>query len=140
MPLKIYLAGTTSATEYRTYCKRHCPKNIELLDPLHNTAKLLKDNNLKSISDIGPDVGNKIVKDDKSMIKRSDCIMAWFNYSTVGTTMEIHLAYTLGIPVYVINPRMLMCNDIWLRYHSTKFFSSITSCFDFIVKEHYCEN
>ena len=74
------------------------------------------------------------------MIKHSDCIMVWFEYATVGTIMEMYLAYTLDIPVYIIDIKQQHCNDIWLGYHATKFFNSIDSCFEYISKEHCYES
>jgi nucleoside 2-deoxyribosyltransferase len=69
----------------------------------------------------------EIVVRDKTDIRNSDIILAYLPERgigpTVGTTMEIMFAYTLGKPILFIGDWAK--DDIWMRYHVTKIFSTL---------------
>ena len=60
----------------------------------------------------------EIVELDKRDIRTCDAVLAMHDKPSVGSSMEILFAWTLGIPVVVINRS---CGPIspWLQYHAT---------------------
>lgn len=60
----------------------------------------------------------EIVELDKRDIRDSDALVVMFTKPSVGTSMEILFAWTLGKPVVVINETNKPVSP-WMRYHAT---------------------
>ena len=60
----------------------------------------------------------EIVELDKRDVRSCDIIIVMYTQPSVGTSMEVFYAWTLGIPVIVINESGKPVSP-WLRYHST---------------------
>jgi hypothetical protein len=118
--ISIYLAGHVSETEYRKYVHEKYCNLFKINDPLQL---------IKRRSNI---TGDEIVREDKRLIFNSNILVAYIQKPTFGTIMEVIYAFELGITVYVINPGYTFKDDIWLLYHTSKFFEDIDSCFSFI--------
>lgn len=141
----IYLAGAGNAFEYRKKCKDLYGKKFRLFDPISDSDRLFEELNLgKSIKEVfeefeagnknilNDDIKTSIVINDKNNISECDILVAYVEKATFGTTMEILFAWERHKPVYVINPEMTLIEDIWLSYHTTRFFDSIEDCFEFL--------
>jgi len=118
--LKIYLSGSADEVDYRKSVKIAYGKYLNLFDPIEMNKQ----------SD--PDLVNK----DKQAIDDCDILVAYIRKFTCGTIMEIQYTYNLDkdIPIYVITSDRFI-KDIWLSHHTNRFFSSIRSCFDFILDD-----
>jgi len=64
-------------------------------------------------------VYREIVDLDKLDIRNSDALLVYYEKPSVGTSMEVFYAWTLGKPIIVLTPRKTKISP-WLRYHSTK--------------------
>lgn len=136
----VYLAGGAAEFAYRQEVKDIYGDAFNLIDPILSSNELFErigyDMKIERIFDktkekiILPSwVKEAIIKNDKAMIMASDYIVAYIDYVSFGTTMEISFSYHNRIPVYTIVVNELMMNDVWLSVHSTKMFNSIESCF-----------
>jgi nucleoside 2-deoxyribosyltransferase len=119
--LRIYLAGTVTATQYRDivhkfYRKYKC---LTLIDPMKFETQ-------KSVA---------VVKEDKDAILTCDYVVAWVEKATFGTVMEIEFAYINKIPVLVICKNQKIKTDPWLQAHTFSYFTDIFSCFEYLLNE-----
>jgi nucleoside 2-deoxyribosyltransferase len=71
----------------------------------------------------------EIVDLDKLDVRQCDLILANCPKPSVGTSMEILLAWQLGKPVVVVAKEPI---SPWLRYHATKICSSMSEAVDWI--------
>lgn len=76
------------------------------LDPMDRDYRGIEDQNV-----------SEIVEGDKADILRSDVVLAFCDMPSVGTSMEIHYAWTFNRRVYTVVPEGSMVSP-WLRYHS----------------------
>jgi len=131
--IRVYLAGNIFETRYRDYVKKTYGDKLEILDPISENGAIVdpiheKINHIKSF--------DEIVENDKEMIYSSDIFVAIFNKMSAGTIMEILYAWNRQIPVYlIIPPNSKFENDIWLSYHTTKFFYTTDSCYEHILNQ-----
>lgn len=118
--LKVYLSGAADEFEYRKGVKAVYGKYLNLYDPI------------EAVKPDNPD----IVNIDKNAIETSDIFVAFIRKLSVGTIMEIQFAFNLekNIPIYVITSDKFV-EDLWLKHHTSRFFPSIRSCFDFIMND-----
>ena len=118
--LRIYLSGAADEFEYRKNVKIVYGKYLDLWDPI-------EEENQKD-----PDLVNK----DKKAIRDCDIMVVFIRKFTCGTIMEIQYAYNLekDIPIYVITQDKFV-QDILLQHHTSRFFSTVRKCFDFIINE-----
>lgn len=65
------------------------------------------------------DTYREIVDLDKLDIRNSDALLVYYEKPSVGTSMEIFYAWTLGKPIVVVTPSGTNISP-WLKYHSTK--------------------
>lgn len=65
----------------------------------------------------------EIVDLDKRDVRECDYIVVMYTQPSVGTSMEIFYAWTIGKPVVVINESTKPISP-WLRYHATAIVSS----------------
>jgi len=119
--IRIYLAGTTTATKYRDIVHGYFDKYkcLEIVDPMQFETQ-------KSIA---------VVKEDKDAIDTCDYLVAWVQKPTFGTVMEILYAYNLRIPVLVICDNETCRIDPWLAAHTYLYFKDINSCFEYLLNE-----
>lgn len=119
--LRIYLAGTTTATKYRDTVHKYFTKHkyLNIIDPM------------KFETEKSP----KVVKEDKDAILTCDVVVAWIQQPTFGTVMEIQFAYNHKIPVFVICDNKSIQQDPWLLVHTYKYFEDINSCFEYLLNE-----
>ena len=142
----VYLGGNSILDEYRKYCKKKYSKKFKLIDPITNTRNILNKN--KRFNLTVDDVKFKSKKisfdkqfckilcdEDKRLIRSCDILLAYIKKPTFGTVMEIMYANMIGMKVYVINPGLKLSNDIWLKAHTTEFFNSIDSFFNFLTDQ-----
>jgi hypothetical protein len=132
MKLRVYLAGWSQELEYREIVKKYCKDCLDLVNPMDITWP-----------EVNMDVGENcafyyIVRRDKMLIETCHVLVAYVRVGpTWGTTMEIIYAHDHGIPVFVIDPTpgFKYASDAWCRFHTTKLFSSIEDCFDFLMNK-----
>jgi len=123
----VYLAGHAIETDYRDYVIKKYGKHIIAFDPLREIEA--------DCDRSSPNFKEQIVTGDKLQIaNNTHIVVAYIKKSTFGTTMEILHAWNNKIPVFcIIEPDSGLEDDIWLSYHTSKFFYSIDSCFDYII-------
>lgn len=118
--MMIYLAGPINGctdeecNDWRAMVRREfslklCAKS---LDPMRRDYRGKEDESV-----------NEIVQLDKLDVERCDMILAACPKPSVGTSMEIFYAWTLGKPVYAVVPDGAPVSP-WLRYHSTRICST----------------
>jgi len=136
---KIYLAGTVTATNYRDHVHNAWGNTFELVDPIkRNDPEFANrgtslDKVIAGEYFIDDDFASTIVTEDKEMIANSDYVVAYIETPTFGTVMEVMFSYILSKPVFVIAPLNIQ-KDVWLRIHTTMFFTEIDECFETISR------
>ncbi len=114
--MRVYLCGPINgctdaeASDWREEAKKHFPN---ALDPMKRDCR-------------GKEVTayREIVELDKRDIRKSDVLLVNYEKPSVGTSMEIFYAWTLGTPVLVwCRPETTI--SPWLRYHSIGFVHSM---------------
>jgi nucleoside 2-deoxyribosyltransferase len=144
-PKRVYLAGTTSLYLYREECKRlvsnldYLRPLLELVDPMDfeydiTHCKIQSEDDVEWLRsrEFSDETIIRIVETDLNLIDSCKVLVAYIEKPTFGTIMEISYAKNIGKKVYVINPKGDLKNDVWLRYHTDKFFDNIPDCFNFI--------
>jgi len=120
--MKLYLCGPingctdSEAIDWREEVKNHFPDTI---DPMKRDYRGRESESYREIVEL-----------DKLDIRRSDALIVRYVKPSVGTSMEVFYAWTLGKPIVlwldVVSPL-----SPWLTYHST---ASVTSLQDAIKK------
>jgi nucleoside 2-deoxyribosyltransferase len=135
--LKIYLAGNVYETEYRKYVHETYYDTLNIFDPLQKIEAGIINIDFSKVFDktllFTNEEITKIVECDKNAIIQCDILVAYIKKPSFGTIMEILHSYNNQIPVYVINPEKTFINDVWLKYHTTRFFETIDECFNHIL-------
>jgi nucleoside 2-deoxyribosyltransferase len=109
---RIYLCGPINgctddqATAWREWFKKG-PLIVKWIDPMK------RDYRGKESEDY-----REIVELDKRDIRGCDFLLVMYTQPSVGTSMEVFYAWTLGIPVIVIDESGKPISP-WLRYHAT---------------------
>lgn len=131
--LDIYLAGHSLEVKYRDYAKEKYGDQLNLIDPMFENGAII--NVEKKTVELTKPIP-EIVENDKVLISKSHIVVVYIRKITFGSTMEILHAYNCNVPVYVIlHPDAEhFRNDVWLYYHTTKFFNSIDECFYHILE------
>lgn len=109
--------GDSECNDWRTEAKNHF---LSTLDPMRRDYRGRED-----------DCVSEIVTLDKVDVSCSDVILAMCPRPSVGTSMEIFFAWTLGKPVYVVAPTGAPVSP-WLRYHSTRVCKSLNEAIEAI--------
>ena len=132
--LDIYLAGHSLEVEYRSYSKEKYGDVLNVIDPMFENGAII-DVEKKTV-ELTKTI-TEVVENDKALISKCHIIVAYIRKITFGTTMEILHAFNSNVPVYVIlHPDVEhLRNDVWLFYHTTKFFNSIDTCFNYILED-----
>ncbi len=129
--IKVYLAGYSGETEYREYVGRKYKKRLDIFDPMKEVDnKILQK---KSFSSITREDVASIVESDKAAIENMDVLVVYIERASFGTAMEILHAFRNDIPIYIIDPTTKWRDDVWVRYHSSKTFDTIDTCFKHIL-------
>lgn len=76
----------------------------------------------------------EIVEGDKEDITASDVILVNYVKPSVGTSMEVYLAFTTGRLVIVVAEKGKILSP-WLLYHSHRVFHSFAEAISFIEEE-----
>ena len=119
----VYLCGPINgctdaeANNWRKRIKDHC---LRAVDPMVRDYRGKENENYREIVDL-----------DKRDIRGSQVILVNYVKPSVGTSMEVFYAWTLGIPVVVwCSPSASI--SPWLRYHSTCFVHSFDEALEAI--------
>ncbi len=117
----IYLAGTIYNEDLDRLWK---PKLRNLLS-----------DDVYEFFDPDPKEGSKlyVVARDKAEIQKCDILIAYIQYPTVGTSMEILYASMLETKaIIVINPNAKMIENLWLVAHAHLITTTIENCVDHV--------
>jgi hypothetical protein len=121
MRMKVYLCGPINGctdaecNDWRSYAKSRLP---DTLDPMR------RDYRGREVESV-----NEIVELDKRDVAASDVILANCPKPSVGTSMEIFLAWQQGKIVVAVAQEPV---SPWLRYHSTKIVPTIKEAIDWL--------
>lgn len=133
-PIKVYLAGAINGrpdSECVTWRQTATKllKPIEVLDPIAQ-----RDCRGREL-DAG--MVEYIVHGDEQDIRNSGCLLVMFDKASVGTSMEMRIAYKeVMIPVYTVDISGVKRSP-WLVFHTTRFFDNLKDACAYIVKEHH---
>lgn len=114
--MKVYLCGPINGctdaecVDWRAEAKRHFPGAI---DPMKRDYRGVELAAYREIVDL-----------DKRDIRMSDVMLVSYVKPSVGTSMEVLYAWTLGVPIIVIADLAASISP-WLRYHSTSIVHSV---------------
>jgi hypothetical protein len=121
MRMKVYLCGPINGctdaecNDWRSYAKSRLP---DTLDPMRRDYR---GREAESV--------NEIVELDKRDVAASDVILANCPKPSVGTSMEVFLAWQQGKIVIAVAQEPV---SPWLRYHSTKIAPTIKDAIDWL--------
>lgn len=113
---KVYLCGPingctdTEATKWREEVKKFYPKSI---DPMVRDYRGKEADSYREIVDL-----------DKRDVRACDCLLVNYVKPSVGTSMEVFYAWTIGKPIIILCASDAVVSP-WLRYHSTCFAHSL---------------
>ena len=122
---KVYLCGPingctdTEATEWREEVKKFYPKSI---DPMVRDYRGKEAGSYREIVDL-----------DKRDVRGCDCLLVNYVKPSVGTSMEVFYAWTIGKPIIILCASDAIISP-WLRYHSTCFAHSLDEAVNAIVR------
>ena len=77
----------------------------------------------------------QIVQKDLELIRKSDLLVAWLPFPSVGTSMEILYAKSNGIPVYIITSELK--SHPWIRFYANKIFETYEELENYLVNLYY---
>lgn len=122
--LKVYLCGPINGctdaecNDWREYAKKHLNNTI---DPMKRDYRGKEGNSYREIVDL-----------DKIDVRSCDIILANCPTPSVGTSMEVFYAWTLGKPVVAVVPTGGKVSP-WLRYHTTKVCETMRDAIEWII-------
>ena len=122
--LIVYLAGAINgctdeqAKDWREYVKTAYPQ-YSYLDPMRNDYRGRENE---------PGIDAEIVEGDKADIAESDIMLVNYDKPSVGTSMEVFYATSIGRPVIVVARPDTVISP-WLKYHSTVIVPSFAEAF-----------
>ena len=114
--MKVYLCGPINGctdeecTDWRESLKIEFPQAI---DPMIRDYRGIEGQSYREIVDL-----------DKRDVRRCDAVVVNYSKPSVGTSMEVFYAWTIGKPVIVWCAEGASISP-WLRYHSTCFCHSL---------------
>ncbi len=125
MKLKVYLCGPINGCsdeeckDWRKFVKLRLSKR-QTIDPMRRDYRGKEAKKYK-----------EIVEGDKADIEKSNILLVNYDRPSVGTSMEIFLAWLQQKPVIVVCEEG--CNiSPWLRYHATTFVHDFITAVDII--------
>jgi nucleoside 2-deoxyribosyltransferase len=110
--MRVYLCGPINgcsddeATTWRGWFKENMPE-IAFVDPMIRDYRGKESEEYREIVDL-----------DKRDIRGVDVVVVMYVKPSVGTSMEVLFAWTLGIPVVVIDESGKPLSP-WMRYHAS---------------------
>tara|TARA_R110000868_G_scaffold282507_1_gene542808 strand:+ start:1796 stop:2281 length:486 start_codon:yes stop_codon:yes gene_type:complete len=110
--MKVYLCGPINGRtdagckDWREQAKENLPDTLDPMDRDYRGREL------------EPGIAKEIVENDKTDIQSCDALLVMFDKPSVGTSMEVFLAWQLGKPVHVVNVSERPLSP-WLIYHAT---------------------
>lgn len=111
--MKIYLAGPINAStdaeanDWREYVSSRLPNSWTVYNPMDRDYRGKEDEEYKAI-----------VEADMEDVGNSDVLFAYCPKPSVGTSMEVFIAYTMKKRVIVVVPGDGPISP-WLRYHAS---------------------
>lgn len=136
---RVYLAGCVIEDDYRDYVADEYGELLDIFDPMkeidNKITNITHVKYMEKTEKLDDDVISKIVEEDKLALLKSDVFVAYMERYSAGTIMEILSAWDNDIPVLIIDSKKTFRNDVWISYHTTKFFDDVDECFDFILEE-----
>ena len=66
-----------------------------------------------------PGIAREVVEGDKDDIRRCDVVLVYYDHPSVGTSMEVFYAHSIGKRVVVFNVTGGRLSP-WLRHHATR--------------------
>jgi nucleoside 2-deoxyribosyltransferase len=127
--MKIYLAGPINGCTdeeckdwrqvVKSWCKEHFGWDFTCIDPMARDYRGVEDAEYREIVDL-----------DKRDILKADVLLVNYLKPSVGTSMEVFYAWTIGKPIIVIAAEGTRISP-WLRYHST----TIVNSFETAIKK-----
>ena len=108
--MKVYLCGPingrsdSDCKDWREYAKGKLPDTLDPMDRDYRGRE--------------HEAFEEIVEKDKDDIRASGALLVYYDKPSVGTSMEVFYAWTLGIPVIVVDASDRPISP-WLRYHAT---------------------
>lgn len=117
----VYLAGPiqgctdSEATDWRSAARMLIRGSV--LDPM---ARDYRGRETENVVDI--------VEGDKADIRKCRAVLAYCPRPSAGTSMEVHYAWALHIPVFTVVPAGPV--SPWLRYHSAAVFRDLAAAVD----------
>jgi len=111
--VRVYLCGPINAcnddqaTTWREWFKRCSGLPAVFVDPMKRDYRGKEQIDYREIVDL-----------DKRDIRSCDFVVVMYSKPSVGTSMEVFYAWTLGIAVIVIDKSSDLLSP-WLRYHAT---------------------
>ena len=109
----------SEANDWRTSVLSVYPRSI---NPMVRDYRGIEDVSYREIVDL-----------DKRDVRECDVVLVNYCKPSVGTSMEVFYAWTIGTPVIVWCPEGSSISP-WLRYHSTTFVHTLDSAVDAIVR------
>lgn len=125
---KLYLCGPingctdSECSDWRTEVKRDFPC---ALDPMRRDYRGKNHEKLAA----------EIVYYDKADILDCDAVLAYCPHPSVGTSMEIFFAHSIGTPVHLVVPSASAASP-WLTHHSVSVSESISEALKIIKTYH----
>ncbi len=117
--MKVYLCGPINgctdkeAKNWRDEVTRVFPAAFSFIDPMVRDYRGVEDMAYREIVDL-----------DKRDVRLADAILVNYVKPSVGTSMEVFYAWTIGKPIVIWCAKGEKISP-WLRYHSTAFVHSI---------------
>lgn len=108
----VYLCGPINgcsddaATTWRTWFKE-CGLNVRYVDPMRRDYRGKEHSNYREIVEL-----------DKRDIQNCDLVVVMYVKPSVGTSMELFYAWSIGVPTIVINESAEPLSP-WMLYHAT---------------------
>lgn len=124
--LKIYLAGAMTGLTW----EEQNEWRKEIIDKL-NDFKCINPCNYYNFEQIVHDSELEVMRFDLRLLKRCDLIIAKIDTDSIGTTMEIAIAYDENIPIIGLNLQNKELHP-WIKSSCDKIFNNIDELIDYV--------
>lgn len=124
--LKIYLAGAMTGLTW----EEQNEWREEIIDKL-NDFKCINPCNYYNFEQIVHDSELEVMRFDLRLLKRCDLIIAKIDTDSIGTTMEIAIAYDENIPIIGLNLQNKELHP-WIKSSCDKIFNNIDELIDYV--------
>ena len=124
--LKIYLVGAMTGLTW----EEQNEWREEIIDKL-NDFKCINPCNYYNFEQIVHDSELEVMRFDLRLLKRCDLIIAKIDTDSIGTTMEIAIAYDENIPIIGLNLQNKELHP-WIKSSCDKIFNNIDELIDYV--------